>query len=164
MLSDGTIQGLLDSHRLRIEPVPEDCALQPASVDLRLGDQFMSVPFYHAVTYDRQFVLRPGECALATTVEEITLPANVVARVEGKSSWGRRFLMVHSTAGFVDPGFHGTITLELKNLSEVNITLPVGCYIAQISFEYTDKSVLRPYGDTRLHSHYQGQSTVTPPR
>lgn len=164
MLSDGTIADLLASHRLRIDPHPEDRAFQPASVDLKLGGSFLSVPDGYHFEVQHHYTIDPGECVLATTAETITLPANVVARVEGKSTWARRFLMVHSTAGFIDPGFHGKITLELKNLSPVSIDLPIGGYTAQVSFEYTDKRVLRPYGDTKLGSKYQGQTTVTGPR
>ncbi len=168
MLSDGTIADELASHRLRIDPPPADRAMQPASVDLRLGKEFLGAfgdwTDKVITASGRYYTLIPGECVLGTTVEEITLPANMVARVEGKSTWARKFLMVHSTAGFIDPGFHGAITLELKNLSPQPIALEIGCYIAQVSFEYTDKRVLRPYGDRKLGSKYQGQKTVTGPR
>lgn len=164
MLSDGTISDLMRAGHLRIDPEPLLPALQPASVDLCLGSDFMPCPGDKIITMCPHYTIIPGECVLASTLEEVWLPDNVVGRVEGKSSWGRQFLMVHSTAGFIDPGFHGTITLELKNLSPVNIVLPVWQPIAQISFEFTDKPVLRPYGTKGLGSRYQGQMTVTAPR
>src|SRR5436190_16277383 len=125
MLSDGTIKAMLRDGDIGIDPAPPYSAIQPASVDLRLGGDFMRIglfggadrPIPFRLSDGEQLTTAPGECVLACTAETVRVPAHLVARVEGKSSWGRRFLMVHSTAGFIDPGFYGQITLELKNLS-----------------------------------------------
>ncbi len=162
ILSDGTIRRALKNGRITIDPMPEDERIQPASVDLTLGAQFRS-PYNELPTIDMNlYTLLPGECMLACTAETVTIPRNMVGRVEGKSSWGRRFIMIHATAGFIDPGFHGQITLELKNLSSCPQTLPVGQPICQISFADLDQSAQRPYGHPELNSHYQGQTGATP--
>jgi len=163
ILSDATIRKQLREKRIVIEPEPQDWQLQPASVDLTLGAEFMS-PYTGVFPAQSRgvFNLPAGECVLATTAERIEVPTDLVARVEGKSSWGRRFIMVHSTAGFIDPGFSGTITLELTNLSKFSQALPIGCAIAQISFQWVDQPVVRPYGTPALGSHYQDQMGVTP--
>ena len=106
-------------------------------------------------------LLRPGEFALARTTEMVGIPAHLVARVEGKSSWARRGLLVHITAGFIDPGFYGTITLELCNLASKPLELPVGCPIAQLSILELDTPSIVPYGDPSLGSHYQHQVATT---
>ena len=106
-------------------------------------------------------LLRPGEFALARTTEMVGIPAHLVARVEGKSSWARRGLLVHITAGFIDPGFYGTITLELCNLASKPLELPVGCPIAQLSILELDTPPIVPYGDPSLGSHYQHQVATT---
>lgn len=162
MLSDATIRGLVEAKLLVIEPPPPDGAYQPASVDLCLGDSFINL--HKARHSDNELRLRPGGCALGTTFEYLSLPGDLVARVEGKSSWGRRFLMVHSTAGFIDPGFCGQITLELKNLSPHPISISVGERIAQISFQRLDRVADRPYGSPGLGSHYQHQVGATAAR
>jgi len=168
MLSDGTIRKLLANNHLVIDPLPPDNAYQPASVDLRLGRSFVAIsatgarrPTVLAPHVDTVW-LAPGRCVLATTVERVELPADIVARVEGKSTWGRRFLLVHTTAGFIDPGFHGQITLELTNLSPVALNLPVDEPIAQVSFDYLDAAAVRPYGSAGLDSRYQDQVGATP--
>lgn len=164
ILSDVTIRGAIENGYLSIQPEPEDWQFQPSSIELTLGNEFLS-PYDIAdepFTHENGYLIGPGECMLATTNETITLGDQVVGRVEGKSSWGRKFLMVHSTAGFIDPGFTGKITLELVNLSKVSQVLPSGTPIAQISFQWTTTPVQRPYGNPELNSHYQGQSTVTP--
>lgn len=162
ILSDGTIRKQLRDEHLFIDPPPEDWQLQPASVDLTLDSRFMS-PYDEIETLaDKTYVLLPGDCVLASTEQWIEIPDDLVARVEGKSSWGRKFLMVHSTAGFIDPGFKGRVTLELTNLSRVSQMLTVGRAIAQISFQYVDQPVVRPYGTPALRSHYQFQESVTP--
>ncbi len=170
MLSDASIRKLLSEGSIGINPPPPDCAIQPASVDLRLGNSFVEMTTDGALPLDDSWiptgavVLQPGQCMLATTHETVTLPSWIVGRVEGKSSWGRKFLMVHSTAGFIDPGFSGEITLELKNMSPTIVILQPGCQIAQISFEYLDRPADRPYGHAELGSHYQGQRGATPSR
>ncbi len=160
MLSDGTLRAMVGDGVIYIQPEPADAAYQPASIDLRLGGHFLRQHRRMEIEAKPGDVLTllPGECILGHTLEEISLPDYLVARVEGKSTWGRRFLMVHSTAGFIDPGFCGQITLELHNLSPEAIVLPVGAPIAQISFEYLDAPAVRPYGSPGLGSHYQGQT------
>jgi len=168
MLSDATIKAMLRDGDIGIDPAPPYSAIQPASVDLRLGGDFIRIGLFGGA--DKPFKLpdgeplaiAPGECLLACTAETVRVPAHLVARVEGKSTWGRRFLMVHSTAGFIDPGFHGQITLELKNLNTARLLLPVGAPIAQISFQLLDLPAERPYGTIGLGSHYQGQTGATP--
>jgi len=175
ILSDGTIRRLLDSGRLVIDPI-EDVQVQPASVDVRLGPEFLV--FRNHVTevidpYDKPadlnervtvaegtaFVLHPGEFVLGTTVESIGLPDDLVARVEGKSSLGRLGLLIHATAGFVDPGWpRGQITLELSNVATLPIKLWPGMRIGQLSFHTLDAPAERPYGHVDLNSKYVGQS------
>jgi dCTP deaminase len=162
ILSDRSIRDMLDSGDLVIDPPPADQCIQPASVDLLLGQEFMSPYENHFFMVDSGYYsVIPGECILATTLERVEIPDNMVARVEGKSSFGRRFLQIHSTAGFIDPGFHGQITLELTNLSKTTVCVEVGQPIAQISFEWLDRAVERPYGSDGLNSHYQDQEGVT---
>jgi dCTP deaminase len=179
------------SFRLVIDPFPHDTQFQPASVDLRLGGEFkqFSVPLNarNAEPLDplssypdswvsttkiptelgeasAAFILDPGVFTLATTLERVKIPNNLVARVEGKSSLARLGLLVHVTAGFIDPGFHGTITLEMMNLSPRPIDLTVGMRICQLSFSRVDGRVERPYGHPALRSKYQGQQGVTEAR
>ena len=113
---------------------------------------------------DQPFVIHPGEFALGRTEEYVEIPDDVVARIEGKSSLGRLGLIVHATAGFVDPGFKGTLTLEITNLTRVPIKLYVGIAIAQLSFMALDAPAERPYGSPELGSHYQGQTAATESR
>lgn len=162
ILSDFSIWQQLDLGRIVIEPTPADWQVQAASVDLTLGADFLSPYENDPVHYPGAYTILPGECVLGTTVERIELPDDLVGRVEGKSSWGRRFLMIHSTAGFIDPGFRGNITLEFVNLSKVSQVLPIGAPIAQISFQRLDSPAARPYGSNGVNSHYQDQVSVTP--
>ena len=110
------------------------------------------------------FILHPGEFVLGSTYEQVTLPDDVAARLEGKSSLGRLGLLTHSTAGFVDPGFSGHVTLELSNVANLPIVLTPGMAIGQISFMTMTTPVDRPYGSPELRSRYQGQSDPTPSR
>ena len=164
MLSSTTITRLLDSGVLTIHPLKER-AIQPASVEMHLhGDVIRDVGLPTEHRDDRiteTILLKPGEFALARTTELVGVPAHLVARVEGKSSWARRGLLVHITAGFIDPGFYGTITLELCNLAAKSLELPVGCAIAQLSILELDTPPLVPYGDESLGSHYQHQVNTT---
>jgi len=156
-------------------------AAKPASVDLRLGDSFRVFHNYRAesidlrdppenlteevvVGEDDSFVIHPGEFCLGRTLEWVELPDDIVARIEGKSSLGRLGLIVHATAGFCDPGWKGTLTLELNNLTRVPIVLAPGLKIAQLSFMTLDRPALRPYGSSGLGSHYQGQRAATASR
>src|SRR5205085_828482 len=148
VLSDGTILRLVEDGRIRIEPW-DPSLVQPASVDLRLGDSFRVFHNYRVSTIDLRyppdnlteevvppqdeaFVIHPGEFCLGRTLEWVELPDDVVARIEGKSSLGRLGLIVHATAGFCDPGWRGTLTLELNNLTRVPIKLYPGLLIAQL--------------------------------
>ena len=164
MLSSTTITRLLDSGVLTISPL-STVAIQPASVEMHLHRDVVrdvGLPTEHRD--DRitdTLVLKPGEFALARTKETVGIPAHLVARVEGKSSWARRGLLVHITAGFIDPGFYGTITLELCNLAAKPLDLPVGCAIAQLSILELDTPPIVPYGDKSLGSHYQHQINTT---
>lgn len=153
-LSDRTIRRMLGNGWIGIEPRPLDECFQPATVDLRLGNLAgMAFPFPH--------VLHPNDFILGCTVEEISLPRNVAAQVKGKSTWARRGLLVEC-AGFIDPGFHGQITLEIKNLHDTNdILLREDERICQIAFFRVDTICDRLYGDPGLNSHYQGQQGTT---
>lgn len=140
----------------------QDWQVQPASLDVRLANEFIGHPSgeISRVTARTGYTLLPGECVLGCLVERVCIPDNVVARIEGKSSWARRFLTVHS-AGFIDPGFTGDITLELKNDGQEVLQLIPGHVIAQMSFQWLVAPAGRPYGSTGLRSHYQGQRGPT---
>lgn len=180
IVSDGTLEEMLTSGHLGIAPLDLSTQLQPASVDVRLGTSFQ---WFGGITgdwaidptkdntrmarrvfvpVDDYFLLRPGEFALGCTAERLRLPNDLVARVEGKSSLARLGLAVHATAGFIDPGFEGQITLELSNLSPYSIKLRPGMKIAQLSFQFMDAPAKRPYGHKDLNSKYQGQEGATP--
>lgn len=180
VLSDGTIRALVDAGRIKIDPW-DPAHVQPASVDLRLGDSFRVFHNHRTTAIDlRQpptnlteeviagadegFVIHPGEFCLGRTLEWVELPDDIVARIEGKSSLGRLGLIVHATAGFCDPGWRGTLTLELNNLTRVPIKLYPGLLIAQLSFMTLDRAAERPYGSSELGSHYQGQVAATESR
>jgi dCTP deaminase len=180
ILSDRTIKEELAAGRIELEPFDESL-VQPASVDVRL-DHYFRVFLNHTMPVidvkkdleeltrlvdiedDRTFVLHPGEFVLGSTLERIALPDDLVGRVEGKSSLGRLGLLIHSTAGFVDPGFNGHITLELSNVANLPITLYPGMKIGQISFLRMTTPADVPYGQGDLKSKYQGQRGPTPSR
>jgi dCTP deaminase len=180
VLSDQTIIELVDAGRIGIDPWDPDL-VQPASVDLRLGDSFRVFANHRATAIDLlhppenlteevtvpeggTFVIHPGEFCLGRTLEWVELPDDIVARIEGKSSLGRLGLIVHATAGFCDPGWKGTLTLELNNLTRVPIILHPGLAIGQLSFMTLDRPAVRPYGSPGLGSHYQGQRAATASR
>jgi dCTP deaminase len=180
VLSDGTIRRLVSEGHVRIEPWDETM-VQPASVDLRLGTSFRVFHNHRISAIDLadppknltelveiadtdSFVIHPGEFVLGRTQERVELPNDIVARIEGKSSLGRLGLIVHATAGFVDPGFKGTLTLEITNLTRVPIILWPGKPIAQLSFMALDQAAERPYGHPDLGSHYHGQVDATESR
>lgn len=167
MLSDRTYADLIRSGEIGISPLPKGPQYQPVSLDLGLGTSFCRLPRnqfneHHRVITDNT-IIRPGEFLLANTRERVKLPIHISALVHGKSTWARKGLMVEA-AGLVDPGFDGTITLELKNLSDLPIPLYAGAAIAQMSFHLLDTAVLRPYGSAGLNSHYQGQTSAEPAR
>ena len=161
MLSDGTLRELLDSRQLVVDPYPIDVQIQPASIDLHLGNHFRDPVTDFEFVGISQLVLDPGECMLATTNEFVKIPDNLAVIVDGKSTWGRRFVSVHATAGYIDPGFHGQITLELKNDLDKTQAIPVGAMICQLRVFQLDKPAERPYGSDGLNSHYQGQGGAT---
>jgi dCTP deaminase len=180
VLSDRTIREQLLAGRIRIEPIDES-HIQPSSVDLHLGSRFQvfrnsRYPYIDPsmdqvglmelveATVEEPFVLHPGEFVLAATIERLTLPDDVVARLEGKSSLGRLGLLIHSTAGYIDPGWEGTITLELSNVANLPMVLTPGMAIGQVSFMFMSTPVDRPYGSQGLGSRYQGQTDPTPSR
>jgi dCTP deaminase len=180
ILSDKSIKDEIARGRIGLEPLDfED--IQPASIDIHLGDGFRvfrnsRYPFIDPATDQpdltelitatsaEPFVLHPGEFVLGTTLECVTLPDDILGRLEGKSTLGRIGLLIHSTAGYVDPGWHGYLTLELSNVANLPILLSPGMKIGQISFERMSTPVERPYGSSALGSHYQGQRGPTPAR
>ena len=180
VLSDRTIREEIDSGRIVIDPF-EASNVQPSSVDVRVDRQFRvfhnaRYPFIDVrqpmdgltelveVSDEEPFILHPGEFVLGQTLERVTLPDDLVARLEGKSSLGRLGLLIHSTAGFVDSGFSGNLTLELSNVANLPITIYYGMPIGQISFMRMDGPVERPYGSGEAGSKYQGQAEPTPSR
>jgi dCTP deaminase len=180
VLSDGTIRRLVDEGEIVIAPW-DPLMVQPASVDLKLGTSFRVFHNHRIqvidlaeppqgltepveVAPDDLFVIHPNEFVLGRTEERVEMPANLVARIEGKSSLGRLGLIVHATAGFVDPGFQGSLTLEITNFNSVPIVLRPGLPIAQLSFMTLDQPAERPYGHPDLGSHYQSQVDATESR
>jgi dCTP deaminase len=177
VLSDRDIRAALEAGTVKIEPYdPED--LQPSSVDLHLDRSFRvfrnnRYPYIDvrvpqpdltellSVADDEQFILHPGEFVLGQTLEWVELPNDLVARLEGRSSLGRLGLLIHSTAGYVDPGWKGNLTLELSNVANLPIALYAGMRIGQISFFMMSSEVDRPYGSPELRSRYQGQKEPT---
>jgi dCTP deaminase len=180
VLSDRTIHAEIEAGRIEIDPFDPDL-VQPSSIDVRVDRRFRV--FHNArypyidvrqpmedltelveVAEDEPFILHPGEFVLGQTLERVTLPDDLVARLEGKSSLGRLGLLIHSTAGFVDSGFSGNLTLELSNVANLPITIYHAMPIGQISFMRMDGPVDRPYGSRETRSKYQGQAEPTPSR
>jgi dCTP deaminase len=177
VLADRDIRAAIDAGDVVIRPY-DATDLQPSSVDLHLDRRFRvfrnnRYPYIDVrapqpdltelleVADDEPFVLHPGEFVLGQTLEWVELPNNLVARLEGKSSLGRLGLLIHSTAGYVDPGWRGNLTLELSNVANLPIALYAGMKIGQISFFEMSSAVERPYGSPELGSKYQGQSEPT---
>jgi dCTP deaminase len=177
VLSDRDIRAEIAAGRIVIEPYAPD-AVQPSSVDLHLDRRFRvfrnsRYPYIDvraeqpdltelvAVEGDEPFILHPGEFVLGSTLERVALPEDLVARLEGKSSLGRLGLLIHSTAGYVDPGWDGNLTLELSNVANLPITLYDGMKIGQISFQRLSSPVEVAYGDERIGSRYRGQRDPT---
>ena len=171
MLSDKDIKISLENKEIEISPLDEEY-IQPSSVDLRVGNEFRvfeNHKYSHidpkaeqedlttlvTATIDEPFVLHPGEFVLGTTYEKVTLSNKVVARLEGKSSLGRIGLLIHSTAGFVDPGFSGYLTLELSNVANLPIKIYPEMKIGQISFYYLNSPSESEYGSGVYGSKYQ---------
>ncbi len=180
VLSDHTIREEIDSGRIIIDPLGESC-IQPASVDLHLDNKLLvfrnarqpyidvrkdlpDLTEVEEIEGDTPFILHPGEFVLASTLEYVALPDDLVARLEGKSSLGRIGLLIHSTAGYVDPGWKGHLTLELSNVANLPVTLYYGMKIGQISFLRLTTPADVPYGSPELGSKYQGQTEPTATR
>lgn len=178
LLSDRDIRAELASGRVNLEPFDE-AMVQPSSVDVRL-DRFFRVFENHRYPHidpsmeqpdltrlveadnEEPFILHPGEFALASTYEVVTLPDDVAGRLEGKSSLGRLGLLTHSTAGFIDPGFSGHVTLELSNVATLPIKLWPGMKIGQLCLFRLSSPAEHPYGSEKYGSRYQGQRGPTP--
>jgi len=180
LLSDRDIRAELDARRVVLDPFDESM-IQPSSVDIRL-DKYFRVFENHRYPHidpaedqsdltravqpnaSEPFILHPGEFVLGSTYEVITLPDDVAARVEGKSSLGRLGLLTHATAGFIDPGFSGHVTLELSNMATLPIKLWPGMKIGQLCFFKLSSAAENPYGSAKYGSRYQGQRGPTPSR
>ena len=180
LLSDKDIRAQIDAGRVTCEPY-EPKMIQPSSIDVRL-DKFFRVFENHRyevidpskeqpeltreieVGNDEHFILHPGEFVLASTYEVITLPDDIAGRLEGKSSLGRLGLLTHSTAGFIDPGFSGHITLELSNVANLPVKLFPGMKIGQLCLIKLSSSAENPYGSAIYGSRYQGQRGPTASR
>ena len=180
LLSDRDILAEIDAGRVAMEPW-DPAMLQPSSIDVRL-DRYFRVFENHRYPHidpsveqpdltrtvqpeaDEPFILHPGEFALGSIYEVVTLPDDIAARVEGKSSLGRLGLLTHATAGFIDPGFSGHVTLELSNVATLPIKLWPGMRIGQLCFFRLTSPAEHPYGTAESGSHYQGQRGPTPSR
>jgi dCTP deaminase len=176
ILSDRDIRAEVAAGRIVIDPFSPD-AVQPSSVDLHIDRRFRvfrntRYPYIDVRVEqpdltelveigDEPFILHPGEFVLGSTLERVSLPDDLVARLEGKSSLGRLGLLIHSTAGYVDPGWDGNLTLELSNVANLPITLYHGMKIGQISFQRMSSPVEIGYGDARIGSKYRGQRDPT---
>ena len=161
LLSDRDIHTAIEGGRIQLDPL--DLGLvQPASIDVRLDRVFRLFDNHRYA--DEPFVLHPGEFVLGATLEKVALGDDVAARLEGKSSLGRLGLLTHSTAGFIDPGFAGHVTLELSNTATMPILLYPGMRIGQLCFFNLSSPAQAPYGSATLGSHYQGQRGPTASR
>jgi dCTP deaminase len=180
ILSDRTLREQIAAGRIVIEPLDERC-IQPSSIDVKVSNLFRVFRNHTAgiidvkqdledlteminVADDGVFMLHPGEFVLGSTLERIAVPDDLVARIEGKSSLGRLGLLIHSTAGFIDAGFDGHITLELSNVASLPITIYPGMKIGQVSFVQMTTAADNPYGKGARGSKYQGQRGPTPSR
>lgn len=180
IFSDRTIREAIDAGRIEIDPF-DPSYVQPSSIDLRVDRMFQvfenhkyphidpKAPQTDLTTLvkvdgDEPFILHPGEFVLGATLERVRLGNDIVARLEGKSSLGRLGLLIHSTAGFVDPGFDGYLTLELSNVATLPIAIYPGMKIGQISFYQLTTEADAPYGSASTGSKYQGQRGPTPSR
>jgi len=180
ILSDVDIRKEIESGRIVIDPF-DPAAIQPSSIDLHVDDRFRvfansRYPYIDVkkempgltevveVADPDPFILHPGEFVLGSTLERVAIPDDMVARLEGKSSLGRLGLLIHSTAGYVDPGWDGFLTLELSNVANLPITIYPGMKIGQISFFRLSTPAERPYGSTETRSKYQGQRGPTASR
>lgn len=180
LLSDRDLRAAIESGRVKLDPYDPEL-VQPSSIDVRL-DRYFRVFENHKYPHidpaveqpgltrlvepegDEPFILHPGEFVLASTYEIVTLPNDIASRLEGKSSLGRLGLLTHSTAGFIDPGFSGHVTLELSNVSTLPIKLYPGMRIGQLCMFQLSSPAENPYGSEVCGSRYQGQRGPTPSR
>jgi dCTP deaminase len=178
ILSDKDIKNYLNTKKIVIEPLINfEKQIQPSSVDLRIGNEFKSFkiirkPFIDPkdssdissymesvhIPDEESFIIHPNEFALATTYETVKVPNNLVARVEGRSSMGRLGITMHVTAGYIDPGFEGRITLEISNIGKMPVALYPGQRVCQIVFETMTSASEKPYGHPDRDSKYMGQT------
>lgn len=180
LLSDRDIRAEIESGRVRLDPY-DPAMVQPSSIDVRIDKYFRLFDNHRyavidpaeeqpdlthlvEVDPDEPFVLHPGEFVLGSTYEQVTLPDDIAARLEGKSSLGRLGLLTHSTAGFVDPGFTGHVTLELSNVATLPIKLWPGMKVGQLCFFRLSSAAQSPYGSGASGSRYQGQRGPTASR
>ena len=176
ILSDKTIKEYLEEGKIVIDPLKDEQQIQPSSVDMRLGDEFkvfkvIRKPYIDpkdeediaeymessTVPEGEAFIIHPNEFALATTQEYVKVPDDLVARVEGRSSMGRLGVTMHVTAGYVDPGFEGRITLEISNIGAMPVALYPGQRVCQLVFETMTTPAELPYGHPKRHSKYMKQ-------
>ena len=179
ILSDRSLREQLAAGHIVVEPFDDNC-VQPSSIDVKIGNLFrvfrnhtsgvidvkldQDLTELITIPEDGVFMLHPGEFVLGSTLERIAVADDLVARIDGKSSLGRLGLIIHSTAGFIDPGFDGHITLELTNIATLPITLYPGMKIGQVSFMAMTTAADKPYGSGAHGSKYQGQRGPTPSR
>ncbi len=180
IFSDRSIREAIEAGAIHVDPF-EPSFVQPSSIDLRVGNGFRVFVNHRysqidprspqsdltklvEVEPEEPFMLHPGEFVLGSTLERVKLGDDIVARLEGKSSLGRLGLLIHSTAGFIDPGFEGHITLELSNVATLPIAIYPGMKIGQVSFYQMTTAADHPYGSPELGSKYQGQSGPTASR
>jgi len=182
ILSDRDIKKYLEEKKIIIEPFPEEIQIQPASVDLKLGNKFRTLMHAKKAFIDplkdnpdeysevielksnEPFIMHPGEFVLGVTRERVEIPGDIVARVDGRSSLGRLAILIHATAGYIDPGFKGNITLELSNVGKMPVALYPGMRICQISFELLSSNAELPYGQGKKGGKYQNQREPTSSR
>ena len=177
ILSDKDIRKYLEEGKIEIKPILDEKQIQPSSVDMRLGDEFKVFKVIRKAYIDPKdeddissymeevkvpqgeaFIIHPNEFALATTAEYVKIPDDLVARVEGRSSMGRLGVTMHVTAGFIDPGFEGNITLEISNIGAMPVALYPGQRVCQIVFETMTSPAEVPYGHPSRNSKYMGQT------
>lgn len=178
ILNDKDLKKCIDNKRIIINPLLDKQQIQPSSIDMRLGNEFkvfkvIRKPFIDPkddedlnsymesviVNKNDAFIIHPGEFALATTLEYVKVPDDLVARVEGRSSMGRLGVTMHVTAGYIDPGFEGRITLEISNIGAMPVALYPGQRVCQIVFETMTNPAEKPYGHPDRNSKYMGQKS-----
>ncbi len=181
MLSDRELADRIARGDIKIDPFLEpELQIQPASIDLRLGYEFLTFNWAQTALIDpldpttfeglttlahldddQRYIVHPGEFVLGTTLERLEVPPDLVGQLDGRSSLGRLGIIIHSTAGFIDPGFNGNVTLEISNLGHIAVALYPGMRVCQLSFEALSSASSLPYAGRRVASKYQGQQLPT---